>query len=337
MPEYACTKCSSLFASPSALKRHMKKKNACDVGRLQCQDCAYRCDDHSNMSKHKKTCKGKRDSIASVQKELKECRMILAATGNQRRDNQSSSSHVSNNTVSGDIINGDQINIIQNNNIVVLPACKEDIEHIKNLTIEQLKAKIGFNRDVSTHVELFKMIRADETRPENNTMLLPNPVGKTIHYQSEEGWKVGVCDDQLYNALFTDNRTLIQDFAKIEKSYPDYYNGHLLQTVNQMINNNDRMGLQPYFEAYRKALHQLTLKLAEKNKGFEADQRIEFQENASSDLSEMQWDVKTETHGDNVLSDQEFALRQMELENENKKLDVRKLELQLKLKGVIEA
>ncbi len=37
----------------------MSKKFPCDKGRLQCPTCRYKCNDHSNMSKHKKRCRGR--------------------------------------------------------------------------------------------------------------------------------------------------------------------------------------------------------------------------------------------------------------------------------------
>ena len=265
MKEYICEKCDYVCGSPSALLKHLKRKTPCNEGRLRCDGCGHRCDDASNMRKHKKICKGAKISIKSKQNEIENYQTILAATGNQRNAIDNSQASTSNHY--GDVICGDQINNIQNNNnnIIVLPACKEDIDHIKQLSPRELMEKIGFNTDISPHLNFFKMVRADETHPENNTMLLPSQDCQTIHYKSEDGWKTGRCEEQLYKAIFTDNRTLIQDFSRIEKSHPNFYNSHLLQTVNQMINNNDTVGLQPYYDAYREALHQLTIRLADKH------------------------------------------------------------------------
>ncbi len=309
--------------------KHLSRKVPCNQGKLKCEGCSYRCDDSSNLRRHRKTCKGGTPSVAAKQKEIDNYKTILSATGNQRiiavptAEPASSSSSIH----YGDVINGDQINNIQNNNIIVMPACHEDIEHLKKMSARDLIDKIGLNRDISPHVNFFKLVRADEAHPENNTMLLPAQDGQTIHYKSEDGWKTGECEEQLYKALFTDNRTLIQDFSKIEKTHPDFYNGHLLQTVNQMINNNDQVGLKPYFDAYRESLHTLTIKLAEEHKGENVDNvrshAVPNQEPQINDSQSLQ-----------KLLDLEIARqRTHEMSQKTLELEIQKLKLQEKIKA----
>ncbi|RYE55103.1 MAG: hypothetical protein EOP48_10915 [Sphingobacteriales bacterium] len=204
-----------------------------------------------------------------------------------------------------------------------LPACNEcllvnQIDHSEILFYLSISV-LSIMRDVAIHWYGVDCLQ------ENNTLLLPNPDDQTIHYHSEDGWKIGECEEQLYNAIFTDNRTLIQDFSKIEKTYPDFYNAHLLQTVNQMINSKDIVGLKPYFDAFKVALHTLTLKLAEKNAPHSSARN---EDSRMVDSNQAQQQTITNDQLAEQIEHDKRRQQILELEFEIKKLEIKKLEIE---------
>ena len=325
MSEVECPKCNYIAPCPAKLQNHLNNKKPCNVGKYRCQNCRYRTNDSGNMSRHRKTCKGPPEkSKKCLQQENEDLKTIIAATGPQRT-NETQVSNITNT-----VIHGDQINNIQNTTVVVMPAFQENISHIKKLSVHELQSMIGFGPDISTHVKFFNMIRTDEAHPENHTMLLPSQDAKNIHYKKEDGWVEGKCDEQLHRALFTDNRTLIQDFARIEKTHPEFYNRHLLQTVNQMINNNDHVSLQPYYAALREELHAFTMSLVRKNADSSTNE-LETQASEPLNASSSQASV---TDIDKLLQLEAMKLKSLEISSKNLEIESKNLEMQLRLKGL---
>ena len=208
-----------------------------------------------------------------MQEENDNLRTVLAATGNQRNGIVQSATPTQNNTLidshsithtgQGDIIGRDQINNITNN-ITVNCAYHENIDHIKKLTVEELRSKIGFLPDLSTHVKLFDLIRTAADHPENHTMLLPALDGKTIHYKTEDGWQSAPYQQRMLEAFVTDNKFLINKIPE-SKQDQEFYFGYLLGS--QFRAQDDY--LKPYYEACRKSLHGNTVRLAESHSDFQ--------------------------------------------------------------------
>ena len=328
MPEHVCEDCGYIAYSLSRLERHHKRRNKCSIGKYKC-DCGHRTNDKSNLNKHKKTCKGRPKSIADREKELAEYRTVLAATGNQRNNtnqeilqNAAASSSTSLNNEnnqshsgSGDIVGRDQINNITNN-ITVNCAYKEDIDHIQKMTIEELKKKIGCLPDLSTHVKLFDLIRTSEDHPENNTMLLPDLNGKTVQYKTEDGWQSAPYNQRMLEAFLTDNKFLIE---KIPSSHQDqiFYQGYLLGSNFRAKDDY----LMPYYDACRKSLHDMTLKLAESH--------TDFQRASTSHSNETENKIESQASLSMMQSDIDKQIELKKLENQNELLRIERLKLQL--------
>ncbi len=319
MPEHVCPDCGYIAYTLSRLQRHLDKKNKCNMGKFPC-DCGYRTDDKSNLNKHKKICKGRPKSIADREKEIAEYQTVLAATGNQRSSEAPQASSdagpstlINNGTNqahsgSGDIVGRDQINHITNN-IVVNNTYNERIDHIKDMSMEDLKSKIGCLPDFSTHVKLFELIRTAEDHPENHTMLLPDAEGKTVHYKTDDGWKSAPYQQRMLEAFLTDNKFLIDKIPK-SKQDQEFYYGYLLG-CNFRVKDEY---LMPYYDACRKSLHGNTMKLAESHSDFR--QSEPQTQNTST--------VRT------AVTDKEIEMERLKVEKE--KLVGENLRLQLRLK-----
>ena len=290
MTEHVCEICGYEASCLSKLTAHQKKKLPCD-GKYKCNNCHFQTKHRSNLYQHRKTCKGSQITKTSLQKENNELRTVLAATGNQRlvatQTNATASaptasindSHDLNHSGHGDIVGRDQINNITNN-ITVNCAYKEDIEHIKKMTLQELKSKIGCLPDLSTHVKLFDLIRTSDDHPENHTMLLPDLDGKTVHYKTENGWQSAPYNQRMLEAFLTDNKFLIES---IPESHQDqiFYQGYLLGCNFRAKDDY----LMPYYDACRKSLHGNTMKLAESHSDFKKTQPLVAQ---SSDVQSNQ-------------------------------------------------
>ena len=91
LTKYVCEDCGYLTHRADNYKRHLKKKLKCNVERKHKCECGYSTDDKSNFNKHFKNCKGPEQSKADSDKEIAENKTLLAATGNQRLEQASSS------------------------------------------------------------------------------------------------------------------------------------------------------------------------------------------------------------------------------------------------------
>lgn len=271
MKEHICPKCQQNFETKWKLTKHLERLYPCDAGKHQCQKCLKKFAHLSNLSAHRKTCKGREMSSSEKDEKIQNLETVLAATGNQRPSTSTdtaSGPSTSNSIIhhgSGDIINGDQINNIQNNtSIFVLPLGNEDISHIQKLSIQDLQSRIGLQSDPSTMIKLFELIRTDENHPENHTMLLPDLHGHTVHCKREDGWKTETFNNGMHRALHSDNSFLIRklpdDFG--DKSFQD---GYIMNEIQQKINFCDHDALMEIYNGIRVPLHDLTMRLAKQH------------------------------------------------------------------------
>ena len=323
--EFICPKCHKIFGCNRNLSNHLNRQYPCDEGNHQCEKCSQKFNKSSNLSAHRRTCKGRQLSTVDKDKEIDSYKTILAATGRERLDvsSQSSSDHRASciHNGHGDIIQGDQINNIQNNtNIIVLPIGKENISHIQKLTIAELQQKIGLKSDPSTMIKLFELIRTDESHPENHTMLLPDINGQIMHCKSEDGWRTDTFNNSVQRAIHSDNSFLIRklpdNFA--DKSFQD---GYIMNEIQQKINFCDHEALKTIYDGIRGPLHDLTMKLAAKYKNDQVE----------SD----QTDNEGDGYNENYLS---LQLRELQLKEEanmiaQKKVAIEKSILESRLKS----
>ncbi len=288
MKEHICPDCGYEAASPANLQKHLDKKNKCTQGNHHCEVCKFRTNNKNSFYNHRKSCKGGLVTKADLEKENNDLKTVLAATGNQRSGaglaNQvaptTSNTIGQNHSGSGDIVGHDQINNITNN-IYVNNTFGENTDHIKRMTIEELKAEIGCLSDISTHVKLFDLIRTTGDHPENNTMLLPEENGKTCHFKTEEGWKSGPYQQKMFEAFFKDNALLVENVPKSMQD-EEFYSSYLLG-----CNFKTGKDLMPYYQACRKSLHALTMRLAEAHSNFRrSDAASEFTSLISSSSSQ---------------------------------------------------
>ncbi len=268
MKDYICPKCNQQFDTKWKLTKHLERQYPCTEGKYACDKCPKKFNHSSNLSAHKKICKGKCISTADKDKKIDNLETVLAATGNQRDQHAASQTNNQRNihNGSGDIINGDQINNIQNNtNVFVLPIGQENIDHLRKMSIHDLQERIGLRSDPSTMIKLFELIRTDEDHPENHTMLLPDIDGHIIHCKNESGWTTDTFNNSMQRALHSDNSFLIRklpdNFA--DKSFQD---GYIMNEIQQKINFCDHDALKAIYDGIRGSLHDLTMKLAERHK-----------------------------------------------------------------------
>ena len=81
-----CPKCGLVLACKAKLDIHLERKIPCDIGKHKCERCPYRTNDSSNMSKHRKTCKGTKKSAYALDMENAALREINAELKQQLDD-----------------------------------------------------------------------------------------------------------------------------------------------------------------------------------------------------------------------------------------------------------
>lgn len=270
--EPVCQFCGLLFSSHHYLNKHQTKKKACNVGKYACGKCDQRFEDNSNCHRHRKTCPGRHVTREEKDKEIENYRTVLAAT---RSLGETSTPDITQHNIENQNahtivnVNGDQINNIQNNNnIFVFPAGKENVDYIKAMSLDEIKAKISFEPDPTTIVNLFKHVRLNDDHPENHSVLLPDLDGDVVHYKSADGWKTQPFDDQMRYLIDMDRRVIDSKFKEEDQDkYSEFYWQFLVHGILTKCAHIDHAGLKPIYDLLRPLLHELTVKLAANNDG----------------------------------------------------------------------
>lgn len=271
--EPVCQFCGILFSSPHYLNKHLTKKKPCNVGKYSCGKCDQRFEDNSNCHRHRKICPGRHVTREQKDKEIENYKTVLAATRSLGESSQTQpTQQYFENQTAHTIVNGNQINNIQNNNIFVFPAGKENVDYIKALSLDEIKAKISFDPDPNTIVNLFKHVRINDDHPENHSVLLPDIDGDVVHYKSADGWKTQPFNDQMRYLIDMDRRVLDSKFREADQDkYSEFYWQFLVHGILTKCAHIDHVGLKPIYDLLRPLLHELTVKLAASTDGSETE------------------------------------------------------------------
>lgn len=253
---FVCDGCGLSLASKQSLERH-KKSSSCTEKKYQCNECKIKFGLRRNLNYHRKHhCKGKQSTNEEREKQIENLKIALAASHGLKTDieqkkvihNELNHCHI------GDV-NNIQVNI------TVLPIGQEKVDHLKNLSLDELRKKFGLKPEASTLVELFKSIRLDADHPENHNLLLTSKDSDKIHYYDTDGWKEGEFDERIRMALL-DDKFRLRDFIGFRNWDDKFYWGYLEHHVGQKINEKDHVGLKPIYDGIRGPLLESTLKLA---------------------------------------------------------------------------
>lgn len=81
MPEHPCPKCDYIASTPSDLRKHLKRKNACDEGDYGCDDCGKRFQSRTGLWEHNQNqrCHGRVISRAQLEQKVDELTSQLKA------------------------------------------------------------------------------------------------------------------------------------------------------------------------------------------------------------------------------------------------------------------
>ena len=330
--EHVCDKCQRSFTSKKDLERHRKRRYPCDAGLFTCENCTQTFTQRSSRDHHRRhTCKGSTQTIAGLQAQLEQCKLIIAATGRlgERAVEGSTSNGQTTNvgTVQGDVIEGDKITNIYNN-IVVLPAGNECTDHIRQMSMEELREKIGLQPNDSTMEKLFALVRLDENHPENHTLLLPDLNGKEIHYKTKTGWEVGDFNNRMH-AAFCDDTTLLTKIYPEDQRNDLFYDGFLYHDLLPRIGSSkiDDSNLKPLGNKLRPRLHELAVRLAQK---YTPETTVTGEVSAGASIP-IPPEAVSESQLRLQLALEELRLKTREEETRSRKEETRTLELQLEL------
>lgn len=259
--ELICADCGHVSESKRNHERHINQRIPCSRRKFVC-DCGERFLKKKELNRHKNhRCNGPKISIEGQAKHIQSLQTVLAATG-------ALGEHVNINAlnqINGDhnhIVTGDQITNVQNN-IIVLPAGKENVDYIKSMLPEELKRQIGLTPDPSTMTSLFKILRANEEHPENHTLLLPDIDSKTVHQKTASGWAETAFDERIRSLIHHDYELLDSCIKRKDRDESFYWN-YLVRDVLRKCGEVDHVGLKPIYDSVRVLLHDLTKTLADK-------------------------------------------------------------------------
>ena len=253
--EYSCPKCPQIFTSNNALEKHLARKKPCDSGKFQCDRCEKKYASSSSLLGHKKNCKGRVLSSSEKDQQIQNLKIALAAVGKFDQNKHRAESE----SEDKDIIETDDFQ--QSSETFIKTIGQEDMRHIRNLSIQELRAKIGLRSDPSTMIKLFRLIRLDESHPENHTILLPDINGDTAVCKRDDGWQLENFNHIMQTALQHDNTFLIR---RLPDEYNDkkFQDGYLMNEIQQSIIFCNHDALKPIYDGLRHDLYDLTARLA---------------------------------------------------------------------------
>lgn len=261
MVEYKCDKCGHVANSSRDLKRHQNKKNACDKAPFKCKKCQKAFHSRSYMYSHQKSCQGKPQTVEEKDQQIESLKNALAASSGLNHEIKAKQQTINNNNVQNNNINIDTINQVTQN-IVILPCGQENIDHLKNMPMEQLKEQIGFDRDPKTHIDAFKLIRLDPEHPENQNILLTERDSDKVHfYTDDKEWQEGYYLYQIRQAIYDVNKNIGDLIPYKQRQNSEYYWSHLMRGIQAHCNERNDVALKPIIDGIREPLHKATLRL----------------------------------------------------------------------------
>lgn len=257
-----CAVCKVVFSSNQALTKHQRKKNKCGQGKYKCnKGCDRSFKSREGRKNHAASCQGREKTHEDKNIEIEHLKNALAASNGLQHELQSKKQQIQQQIVNNNTTNNIDIDQINNvtQNIVILNCGEENIEHFRGMPFEQLKEKIGLNRNPTTHIEAYKLIHLDPEHPENHNMLLTDRNSDKVHFFGNNEWNQGSFDEQIRLAVFDTNKAIQRTIP--EKKRDDYYWNHLEHGIGTKCNNRDDAALRPIFDGLRDPLHQSTMRL----------------------------------------------------------------------------
>lgn len=315
MPD--CITCGQHCKSQRDLDKHLNKKYPCTKAPHHCVKCHRPYYNKSSFYHHQKHCAGQRQTPEQKDEEIQHLKNTLLATSGLNQEIKDKRQKVTNNNIQNNCISIGEINNITQN-IVILPSGSENINHLKGMSLQDLKNKIGLNNDPSTHIEAFKLVRLDPDHPENHNILLTDRDSDRVHYYADDKtWHEGDYTYELRNAIYDTNKNIQHMIPYQDRG--DYYWNHLEWGIGQNCNMRNDLALKPIFDGIRDPLHKATLRLMNKELSPDESSRPVSPNRQSS------------VHCDAIaIVEREKTLRKME-DTKQEQEKTRQLELQLEL------
>ncbi len=195
--EFSCSKCNYSSDVRENVVRHIKRKNKCgenpSITRLQldikCDHCGKLFTFKSNLQRHLKTCKVKKNILEEEVKSLKEKLLVAEALSKKPTS----------------IINNTQINInLAPWNDPLLP---DDVERYYRESVKKIFLAVP---------TLIKYIHFNTEHPENHNICIKNGRSKTAKVYNGKEWET-VDEDQLIQTLITDYEQTLEDYSEVKK------------------------------------------------------------------------------------------------------------------------
>lgn len=260
--KWECETCGHISSCQRDHNRHLNQKISCGKRKFVCE-CGDRFKAQKGLNYHKKhVCQGVKVTVETQNKHIEDLKTIIKATGAIGETVNHNITNVNNVNGNNYVVTGDQITNVQNN-IIVLPAGKENVDYIKSMLPEELKRQIGMTPDPSTMTNLFKILRVNEEHPENHTLLLPDIDSKTVHQKTASGWAETAFDERIRSLIHHDYELLDRCIKRKDRDESFYWN-YLVRDVLRKCGEVDHVGLKPIYDSVRILLHDLTKSLADK-------------------------------------------------------------------------
>lgn len=261
MVGYPCLKCPLVARTPSELRRHLGKKNPCDVGNYSCGICKKKFVHASGLFEHKKNnrCPG-HSSLTDQQKDeqIRNLQLTLEAVRGMGETIPDKTTVPINVNVNININTGDITNI--QNNITVNTTGSENIDYIRAMSLEGFKQEIGLSPHYSTMSNLFKFLRINADHPENHNLLLPDRDGDMVHWKSKDGWKQTDYKEKIRSLLHNDIINVLDTKIKGRDRDDTFYWGFIVHEIMRKCGEIDHLGLKPIYDDIRDPLHEQTMK-----------------------------------------------------------------------------
>ena len=256
-----------VFSTKHELQRHKSRTFPCTAAEAKhvCS-CGRRYRQAAGLSRHKKTCKGRPDTIESLREAKEKLEMSLRLVGASPEAIRESTTITNNNTIN-------QTNNIEATfNINVLNFGQEDMSFLQSMPVEELKAKLGCLTGHQPLRKFMQLLRMDPDQPQNHNLMLISPnhgvkFDRGAWHQLDDKKKL---DIMLKNAVSYDAERLI-DLIKHEGSMEQYEDSFLWPGVLHKTRVDDMDGLAPVLNDLRDDLTAFTSHTARALSGTDAD------------------------------------------------------------------